>query len=78
MVQKLTDYIAAAAENRVQADYAIAPELVGLPLYAAPLLAVADAADPLFEAMKAPEAVGPWFRTPEQWLPGAKRVMSVS
>lgn len=73
---KLTDYIAAAPENRVQASYAIAPELVGLPLYDAPLLAVGDAADPAFAALKKAEAVGPWFRTPEEWLPGARRVIS--
>lgn len=76
MLQKLTDYILSAPENRVQATHAIAPELVGLPLYGAPVLAVGDAADPLFETMRAPEAVGAWFRTPEQWLPGAKRVIS--
>lgn len=76
MLQKLTDYILSAPENRVQADYAIRPELTGLPLYAAPVLAVGDAADPLFEGLKAPEAVGEWFRTPEEWLPGARRVIS--
>lgn len=77
MLQKLTDYVLSAPENRVQADYALSPELVGLPLYDAPLLAVGDAADPLFEQLKARSAVGEWFCTPEQWLPGAKRVISL-
>ena len=76
MLKSLTEYIANAPENRVSSEYAIAPELVGLPLYGEPILAVGDAADPLFADLRKPEAVGEWFRTPAQWLPGARRVIS--
>ena len=46
-------------------------------MYEEPLLAVGSAKDPLFEAYKNPEAIGPWHYMPEEWLPGAKSVISL-
>lgn len=63
--------------NRVRAEDAICPEVAGLALYDAPLIGVAPAQDALFEAYKKPEAIGPWFMKPEEWLPGAKTVISL-
>ncbi len=31
---------------------------------------------PLYATLKAPEAIGPWFLSPEEWLPGAASVLS--
>lgn len=62
--------------NRVSPEEALAPGLAGLRLYDAPVWGCADAHTPLFEELKKPEAVGPQFLTPEQWLPGAKSVIS--
>ena len=46
-------------------------------MYEEPLVAVGSAKDPLFEAYKNPEAIGPWHYMPEEWLPGAKSVISL-
>ncbi len=43
----------------------------------APLIGVAAADDVLFEDMKQPHAIGPHFITPNQWLDGAKSVVSI-
>lgn len=45
-------------------------------IYDAPLLGVASAADPLFTEYQKPGVIAPHFMTPEQWLPGAKSVIS--
>ena len=45
-------------------------------LFDAPLLGYASAGDALFEAFLAPQVIGPHFRTPPQWLSGAKAVVS--
>ncbi len=45
-------------------------------IYDPPLVAVASASDPLFTEMKNPQAVGPLFKLPSDWLPGATSVIS--
>ncbi len=44
--------------------------------YDAPLFGYADASDELFAALQAPGAIGPHFRLPGDWLPGARTVIS--
>lgn len=63
--------------NTLTEANAIAPELVGLSLFDAPLIGVAKADDPLFEVFRAPEVIGPWHKSPLDWLPGAKSVLSL-
>jgi len=41
-----------------------------------PLFAVASAGDPLWAELKRPEVIGPLHRSPEEWLPGARSVIS--
>ncbi len=62
--------------NYVAAGEAISADLAGLRIYDAPIFAVGDASDPMFEGLRRPEAVGPQFRLPGEWLPDAKRVVS--
>ncbi len=45
-------------------------------IFTDPLLAIADAGDLLFEKMKDPSIIGEHFLLPEDWLPGAKSVIS--
>jgi hypothetical protein len=45
-------------------------------LFDAPVVAFASAADPLFNELKKPEVVGPNHLSPQEWLPGAKTVIS--
>ncbi len=53
------------------------PQVTGLVMYDAPILGVADAADPLFERYKSWDVIAPFHMTPEEWLPGAKSVISL-
>lgn len=62
--------------NYVAEDVALRPDLVGFRMYEAPILAVADASDPLFRELQAPEAIGPHFVLPGDWLSGARSVVS--
>jgi epoxyqueuosine reductase len=64
--------------NLVTAEMAgINTEVIGLVIYDEPLMGVAAADDQLFEHYKDPAVVGPWHKTPEEWLPGAKSVISM-
>ena len=51
--------------------------LVGMRFYQRPIFAIGRADDPLFLDIKRPEAVGEHHLMPEDWLPGAKSVISV-
>lgn len=48
-----------------------------LTMYDAPLMGIAAADDPLFEEFRQPEVIGPNYRTPVEWLGGAKSVVSL-
>jgi len=63
-------------ENCLAEQDALRPELAGMKLFDAPLVGFGAAEDSLFQDFKKPEIIGPWFRTPEEWLPGAKTVVS--
>lgn len=52
------------------------PEGEHLPIWETPLVGIADAADPLFAELKKPGVVGPIHRSPQEWLPGARSVIS--
>ncbi len=49
----------------------------GLRFYMPPILSVGSAADAGFEKLKDPAVVGPHHLMPEDWLPGAKSVISL-
>ena len=63
--------------NRLTEEQAGDSGLAGLQLYEEPLVGFASAADCLFEDYKKPEIVGPWYKGPGEWLPGAKTVISI-
>lgn len=46
------EFLDTAPENYIEPAAALSPELAGLRIYDAPLLAFGDAADPLFERLK--------------------------
>ena len=76
LLQEAHAFLARPGENQVGAQEALAPDLAGLPLFDPPLLGISAAHDPLYATLKAPEAIGPWFLSPEEWLPGAASVLS--
>ena len=63
-------------ENRIDAQYAMLPELIGCRMFEYPLVAAAAADDPWFMKMKTPGIIGPHYLTPNEWLPEAKTVIS--
>ena len=53
------------------------PEGENPPIWDQPLIGVASADDPLFERFQDPEVVGSGHRLPQEWLPGARSIVSV-
>lgn len=75
--ERLGRFVEESAENSIQAEYAIHPQIVGIPYYDAPLLGCAAADDPIFTQLKNdPKAYGALLKLPEEWLTGAKSVIS--
>ncbi len=79
-IQKLKDdasaFLSNHPMNRVTADDAMRDDLVGLRLYDAPIFAVGDAADPLFETLRQPDVVHPAYMPPREWLAEARSVVT--
>lgn len=73
LLQEAHAFLSRPGENQVGAEEALSPDLAGLPLFDPPLLGISAAHDPLYATLKAPEAIGPWFLSPEEWNQGRPR-----
>ena len=73
----LIDFVLASPKNYVKKDIALRPELAGMKIFDEPLVGFASAGDPYLAEAKKPEVIGSHFMAPEEWLPGAKTVISV-
>jgi epoxyqueuosine reductase QueG len=77
--EKLEAFVLASDQN-VIADVeriSTVPMTTGpLGIFDPPLIGVADAQDPLWERLKSPDVVGPCHLSPDEWLPGARTVVS--
>ena len=62
--------------NILREDMGIRREHVGKRMYDPPLIGFGSAGDPLFEAYKRTEVIGPWHLSPREWLPDAETVVS--
>ena len=71
-----SDFLHTSEFNTVSGDLALSKDLAGLKIFDEPLIAYGSALDPMFQALKAPEAIGDHFRLPGEWLPEAKTVIS--
>jgi len=77
LVREILDFVANSPDNFVSAEDAIGPEFVGLQLYDSPIMGFASAEDPLFtKVYKQAGVIHPEYLAPEEWLPGAKTVIS--
>jgi len=67
------------AETIQESDGMIVPLEDGSPLtlFDEPLVGFASASDALFDQYKQPGVIGPAYMKPEEWLPGAKTVISL-
>lgn len=63
--------------NYIKQEEAILDSLVGVRLFAEPLVGCATVDDPLFIKLREPEVIGPHVMLPEEWLTGAKSVISI-
>ena len=54
----------------------VTADLDGMCIYENPLIGVAASDDPLWKILKEPRVVGPHHRTPLEWMPEAKSVIS--
>ena len=77
LVIKIAEFVANSPNNYVAEEDAIYPKLAGLKLYEAPVIGFASADDELFTIeYKKEGVVHPEYMTPDEWLPGAKTVIS--
>lgn len=77
LLQLAADMTERSELNRVAAEVALLPELIGTRHYNQPLLGVAAADDPYFQTLQKPGVIGPIFRLPRDWLPSARSAVSL-
>ena len=79
--EKIFDWILEFQENdpsnRIPAEIAKSPEYIGKKIYEGALLAVAAVDDPIIVSLKNNKDANIDLMQPEEWLPGAKSVISV-
>ena len=74
---QVSDTVRDSLEDFVREDPRnVMPAHGNMRVYDVPLVAFAAAEDPLFEALKRPDVIGPRHRSPRDWLQGAKTVVS--
>ena len=73
----LRDYVRNSPDNYVRKEAALRPDLSGMRIFDELLMGCASAEDLYFAEAKKPEIIGPHFLGPQEWLPGAKTVVSV-
>lgn len=80
LAQKIESFLGDFADeselNCISEEIALEPHVVGVRIYDRPLVRFGDAHDELFSEFLKPEAVGPQHLLPDEWLEGAKTVIS--
>lgn len=77
LTARIAQFVETSPQNRVRDADAIYPELAGLRLFESPLIGISSALDPLYtEDFKREGVISPDYRSPCEWLPGAKSVIS--
>ncbi len=72
----IEDFLSDSGFNRVRPEVAINEDVADLEIFASPLLGAAGADDPAFLDLKKEGVVGAHLLLPEEWLPGARSVIS--
>lgn len=77
LAAQIAQFVETSPKNRIRAADAIYPELAGMRIFDPPLIGVSSAQDPLYtEEFKRVGVISPEYRSPCEWLPGAKSVIS--
>ncbi|MBQ2095534.1 MAG: hypothetical protein II474_06495, partial [Firmicutes bacterium] len=66
-----------APENMVTEETAADAADIGSPIYDEPVICIGGADDPLWEQIREKQAVGEIWKTPKEWLPSAKSIVSI-
>ena len=70
-------FLQKAPENRITREEAYAAACLGQPIFDEILLSAGNAHDPLFNSLREPQAIGPHFMPPRNWLSEAQSVISI-
>jgi len=76
LIKKACYFVQNSEENIINEEIALSKNVVGMKIFDDPIFAFGDANDEYFQLLKRPEIIGEHFLLPEQWLPGAKTVIS--
>lgn len=77
IAELITEVFRTCPGNAVESSVALTPAVAGVELFEAPLIGFGAADDPLFDTYQEQHVIGPWHRKPEDWLHGAKTVISM-
>ena len=76
LVQFALDYAENSPLRKISPGEELSSECAGLTVFDLPIIGIASASDPLFSELKKPEVVGEDILLPDEWLPGARSVIS--
>ena len=75
--RRIEHFVTHSENNMISEEYALRPELKGIPFYDTPIIGIASADDEIFEKFKNDKTIfGPMLILPVEWLSGAKSVIS--
>ena len=75
LLEEIRRAVSEAPGNRIAAEFLPPGAEADAMIYDAPLIGTGDAQDPLFITYKKADVIGPWHKTPEEWLAGAKTLI---
>ncbi|HEY8910221.1 MAG TPA: 4Fe-4S binding protein [Desulfosporosinus sp.] len=76
LLEMARHYVEDSEDNVITKDIALSETVIGMKIFAAPIVAFGAANDEYFNLLKQPVAIGEHFLLPQEWLPQSKTVMS--
>ena len=76
IIEKVRKFVDDSPENYFSKEESIKDGMEGMRIWREPVFAVGDANDSQFQALRDPEVLHPDVMLPEEWVPGAKTVIS--
>ena len=76
LIESAEKFIAGSTDNFVPGDLALSKEVEGMKIFDKPIFGFAMADDELFKELQRSEVIGRHVLIPEDWLPGARTVIS--
>jgi len=76
IIKIITSFVADSHYNFVEKKIALSDSVSGIKIFDEPIVAFGDTNDYYFQLLKNPSIVGKHFKTPQEWLPEARTVIS--